>query len=716
MKLYVRGLCFALMLFCAVCQKRQALGAEVEMQRGSETEVEIYLEGSEQIYSYLGFLKADTNYIRLEDAVKKNSKNYQEILLEDRGGKELILLSARGAESKGLTLRIRVFGKRIGETQLLFQDGLFTNRNGQWIEDAELPNITVSVLPNPLEVTLLGTMGNAGWYTSTVKVRVQDKDAAVIWYDLGYGKERYTGPVLLSDENREIIISTDDGYGYTKYEKRQVWIDTTPPVFTVSREQSNWQRESVILTAQSLDDGSGVYTAGWAVSDSEEYAGEFAALEAGTEITMEKDGSWYLHLSGTDVAGNTGQVTYGPYRKDSVAPEVSFVNLQEGQIVEKVIVPEIKATDDRSGVNRITCCLDGQEWLSGEITGSGNHTFSVTVEDNAGNTTTESVAFYIHDPVEILVSAEDSCYTGEGVFSAKITYDGEPMVNREAEFYLNEESIGTGVTDENGEVCLRKPLLLAPQTAVVTVRTKAEEENFLLEGEGSTEFTIAPETAWVITTAERKMPQRDELRIWIASGELPDSRTGDITKAEWVISLYRLEDGEKVLTERVNLHPEEDGTAEYSFYPETGWYEVVTEAGENSYYAAPAQSLLTVVDRIEFAADAEKISLLFDLPQFGLYIRSDFIFRPEFTVNATAKLEIPGTGIILTENRLTDYVLEENGIVFYGSAVHPGDGAVYSYEICVGYGIFVDKIEVSLWKGTDKTQEKAYYYSWPEIN
>lgn len=77
-------------------------------------------------------------------------------------------------------------------------------------------------------------------------------------------------------------------------------------------------------------------------------------------------------------------------------------------------------------------------------------------------------------------------------------------------------------------------------------------------------------------------------------------------------------------------------------------------------------------------------------------------------------MRIPGTGITLTENRITDYELTTNGLVLYGKAVNPADGTVYCYEVRSGYtlGIFLNELEVLLWKGEDKTQEPVYQFEW----
>ena len=691
--------------------------AEVEVLRGEEAEIEVYLEGSEEIYSFFGTLEADTDYVLLQSLTEKNTMFYQSEQVAEDGSKVLLLLSSRGDGGNGLSLRLKVEGKRIGESVLSFTEGVYTDGAGQWLTGTSLSDIAVKVLPNPLNVLLSGTIGNGGWYTGAVKVTVEDKDAAEIWYTTGSGSNLYTAPFSLGDGEWVLTVTSDDGFGYKKEENINVFIDTVKPSLTISETTWDWQPEVISLTANALDEGSGIGSAGWAFSDEKNVCGSYSCFNEDMVVTMEEDGVWYLHLTAADVAGNIKNTVYGPYRKDSVAPEVSITNIYEGEVVEKRVVPEISASDDRSGIQSVSWVLDGEEWELGEVTGRGDHVLSVTVEDMAGNTATDTVSFTIYDPVEITVKAEDTHYTGEGLFYAEITYEGEALSGREAEFFLNGESIGTKTTDRKGRVWLQIPVEIAPQIAVLTVKTAEEDGNYLMAGEGSCEFIIHPEQAWLHTEVSPAVLYGEALTVDIMTGEMPDHRMGDLTKAEIYLSLYLIEeDGSRSLVEEAILHPEEDGLLFHEFYPETGLYELEVSFGEDSYYTGLKNVLYTAVYDIQASIDFTGGSLLLDLPQFGIYVRADITFSPEFALDVVTEVRIPGTGITLTENRLTDYDVTTEGLVLRGSAKNPKDGDAYCYEVRIDYSIggWIEEAEVTLWKGTDTAGEPVYHYLWPE--
>ena len=83
-------------------------------------------------------------------------------------------------------------------------------------------------------------------------------------------------------------------------------------------------------------------------------------------------------------------------------------------------------------------------------------------------------------------------------------------------------------------------------------------------------------------------------------------------------------------------------------------------------------------------------------------------------MDAQIEVRIPGTGITLTKNTITDYDITTDGLVLYGKAINPVDGYTYSYEVHTGYalGFLLDELETSIWKGEDKTQEPAYHFEW----
>lgn len=691
-----------------------AQAEEIEVLRGEETETEVFLEGSEEVYALFGDLESTADFVKLKSPEEENGMDYQALELKESGSSARLLLSNRGDYGYGLWLRLRVEGVRIGTGSVSLAETQMTDKNGEWLYGVKLPELAVKVLPNPLIVNLSGIQGNNGWYTSTVEVSIIDKDAAEIWYDTGSGKAVYTGPFTVYDGSTTLTVTSDDGYGYKKEETRWISVDTVKPSVTVSLREMDWQQEIIEVTAKSTDGTSGIADAFWSFSESKEEDSSGSRLDGEEVLVMEEDGSWYLHLWAEDKAGNETRAVYGPYRKDSVAPEICFENLHQGKLVEEGILPEIEVTDSCSGIKKIAYTLDGQEWSPAEITGKGKHSLVVTAEDLAGNTRTETIEFFIYDRIEVTASAGDTHYTGTASFSALVTYRGEPLPDAEAEFFVNGESLGVKHTDREGKAWMHLPMELSPQEAEFTVKVSQDEERFLLAGEDTDTFTVRPEKAWLLYGGSYSVWKGEPLYIYLETGELPDFRMGDITRAELLVELYRIEnDGSKTYVEEVCLTPDEWGVATHAFYPDTGLYELKISFTEDSCYTGQEILLHPAVFNIEAELDWDGGSLLLDLPHLGVYMNLGFTFLPP-TIEAEVEVRIPGTGITLTENKITGYDLTTDGIVLYGTAVNPADGAVYSYEVKTGYtmGFLLDELETSIWKGEDRTKEPVYHFAW----
>lgn len=699
--------------------------AEIAVLRGEEEETELILTGTEDVYSMYGELMAATDYVRLGEAGESLTDLYQAMKVAPDGGSAKLLLSSTGEyPEQGLKLKLKVKGVRIGTGTIRLADAQFTDAEGEWLEGVELQPITVQVLPNPLVISLSGTTGNNGWYVSPVQVTVADKDAEHIWYDTGDGKADYTGPFELQNGSWLLTVTSDDGYGYIKEEAAGVRVDMVKPSFGVSAGELSWQQEPIEVTAGSSDNGSGIAAAYWAFSESpEQYESLNAFLvEEGASpnevLSMETDGIWYLHLAAEDKAGNETEAVYGPYRKDSVKPEITFGNLYQEKLVEDGITPDITVEDGLSGIKKVTYLLDDEEWSLSEITGKGQHVLTVTAEDLAGNIHTESVTFSIYDSIQVDAMAEDTHYTGTASCSALVSYRGEPLEGAETEFFLNGESIGNGWTDSEGMVRIHLPVELDPQEAELRVTVSRDDGRFLLAAEDTCSFTIHPENAWLFYSGDYSVRNGDPFRVWLETGEFPDCRMGDITRAELKAELYKIEkDGSRTFTEEALLVPDERGVAAHEFYPETGLYELKVSFTEDSCYKGQEIVLHPAVYDIQAELEAEGGKLLLDLPHLGIYVRLVLTFLPP-TVEAEVEVRIPGTGITLTENRITDYDLTTDGMVLYGTALNPEDGCTYSYEIRSGYsvGLLLDELEVSVWKGADKTAEPVYHFEWSMEN
>ena len=698
-------------LLCAIALVimgyRQA-GAEtedgvIEVLRGEEEEVEIVLEGTEDIYALYGVLRGDTDYVSMIKPWKKISQGYQALALNESGEQGMLLLSRLGfSKGDGLHFRIRVQGKRIGTAVLTLSTPQYSTATGKWLKEVEFPEIMVNVLPNPLKVMVSGEERNAGWYVREPKVSVVDKDAAEIFYTLnGEAEQEYTAPFSVPDGEWEVSVRTDDGYGYKKEESVTVLVDTKNPVVTASKRSADWQKENIVVVLRATDSTSGVYSANWAASEGSEAAGTYKSFTDSVTCILEEDGIWYLHVFAEDVAGNTAERVYGPYQKDSVAPEISIGNIAQNEIITDRITPEI-GFYDYSGIEKTEYYLDGKVWEPSEITGRGKHTLTVTATDLAGNRAEKSVEFTIYDSLEVSCQAEDSHYTGMTLFTASVAYDGEPLAGRNVMFYVNGETAGAAVTDKHGRAALPYLIQLAPQEAVLTAEVAQEAENCYAETQAETTFLIAPEHAVIVYTGDLFTRNGDVLTMRVEAAELPDPEKGDIMKAVFDIVLsFVEEDGSRTVVDTRQLSPDENGVVSWEGSYDTGLYELCISFAENSWYQGNELILYPGVYEVQATWEEGAGQLLIDLPHVGIRMLAKLAFMPVPDLSAEVAVRIPGTGIVLTENAMDGWNLTEEGLTLTGKAWNPETGEVYRYQVNVefSYGLLMTKLEAFVWEG-----------------
>ena len=721
-------LCVAGMLVLGSSSEKVRADAEtepvvVEVVRGEEEEVTIPLYGTEGVYSLYGVLTGDEDYVILCSPKEKPEEGYQAFASEgDATGK--LLLSKLGMEQGDvMRLKLKVSGKRIGTTKLWLDTPQYVSYGGYWTEESGLPEVTIRVLPNPVRIFVHGVEGDNGWYVKVPEVLIEDKDAAIISYALDGGTmKKYTETFTVPDGAWTLKVRTNDGYGYIKEVTERIFVDGIAPAFSASRTQADWQNTPVEVSFLATDSISGVSMARWSVSESKEIPGEWNFLTMEQGYVIEEDGVYYLHLWARDVAGNEGEKVFGPYRKDSVAPELRIVNIQDNEGFTDGVLPEVEATDT-SGIKELNYTLDGAEWEPAEIHGRGKHTLTVTAEDMAGNVAEETVTFFIYDTLSVTCTAADTHYTGPGIFGAKVSYEGKPLAGRDVEFYVNEACVGTAKTGEDGVARLFCPVEAAPGTAHLTVRVAQDDARYFAETKVSSDFHVVPEAAVTMYTGDLFTKKGDALSMRLKVTELPDEWMGDITNAVYQMSLFFIEeDGSRTLVETWTLSPREDGVLAWEGTYETGLYELVIEDAEESFYKSSTVVVCPAVYDISAEWEDSTGTLLIDLPHLGVRILSKLEFSPKPALSAEVKLRIPGTGIVLTENEIESWDLSTEGLELNGRAVNPKDGEVCRYQIKAkfSFGLLVTGLEAYVWEGeapegdteTGEEEEPVYQFRW----
>jgi hypothetical protein len=245
----------------------------------------------------------------------------------------------------------------------------------------------------------------AGWYTGPATVTLTATDEGGVasteyQLDTATAWTAYTAPIGVSGDGTHTVRfrSTDTAGNVEATRSVEVKIDQTAPVTAATfapPSDGGWHAGAVPVTLTSSDAGSGVAKVEWSLD-----GGAWTPYSSPVDITG--DGTHELLYRATDAAGNEETLKSAIVKIDSVRPTLLVSGLADGQIYgdsEDVRVT-FQAVDPTSGVRSTVGTLDGTAYASNTLQAMfelplGLHELSVTATDNAGNTTTSSVRFFV---------------------------------------------------------------------------------------------------------------------------------------------------------------------------------------------------------------------------------------------------------------------------------------------------------------------------------
>lgn len=257
-------------------------------------------------------------------------------------------------------------------------------------------NITVDNTPPTSTGSLLGTVGNAGWYISSVVFQLSSVDATsgvrATYYKIGAGSwMTYTSPVTLSTSGNHIVsFYAVDRAGNTEGEQSlNLWLDAAAPSTSLGLSgpagDGGWYRGTVLATLSASDDASGVSTVRYALDGGAEQT-------YGGPVAISGEGQHTFNYRATDVAGNQETLRSANVGVDTVAP-VSHASLigspgNAGWYVGPVTVL-LGASDATSGVRATYYQINGSGYITAppalNLTVNGQHFIEHYGVDRAGN-------------------------------------------------------------------------------------------------------------------------------------------------------------------------------------------------------------------------------------------------------------------------------------------------------------------------------------------
>lgn len=347
--------------------------------------------------------------------------SYTGVELDALSGRLRVIYSRTGKQSGQSgdfsIMRLRFKSKIIGKTYVDIENAEVVDSTGKNITLSAKQGLEVNVLPNPLNIKLQGIEGNDGWYTSGVRVKIDDMDSKDIRYLLDGVEGTYTGPFSVGNPGlHSLVVTTDDGYGYIKEKEVQFKIDNIKPSASLAASAAEWQNTAVTLEPRFADEGGSQLKNSWyAWSNLTETPVEWISY-TGIHPVQQQEGIWYLHLKAEDGAGNVVVFHYGPYGIDKIPPELSAGPTDRGWDNTDVKVTPMYSDRGGSNIKDVMFAWktspdvsgDWNSYSSGDIVQpeDGIWYLDIKAEDNAGNVIIQNYGPYRIDKKAPVLSAE----------------------------------------------------------------------------------------------------------------------------------------------------------------------------------------------------------------------------------------------------------------------------------------------------------------------
>ncbi len=268
--------------------------------------------------------------------------------------------------SKILTLNLIII------LELIFLSSCATERKTEIIEK-DIP-MQVEDIDLPVSIEFKGGELSEGYYRTCVEVEL--KSAEILQYSTTQGRtwDEYIMPFRLCSTTPVMVRLKARPERYRMF---SVNIDLDPPEIVATihplPNELKWNNSDVTIIFQCRDNLSGVETCPSSQTIMEEGAGQVVSVKA------------------TDRAGNIAEYTH-VINIDKTPPEVSIGGIVDGR--QYYICENPRGSyiyrDALSGIKGSSFYIEG-----GNENGTGVFYYTVTVEDNAGNITTETLSYHV---------------------------------------------------------------------------------------------------------------------------------------------------------------------------------------------------------------------------------------------------------------------------------------------------------------------------------
>lgn len=266
--------------------------------------------------------------------------------------------------------------------------------------DKETPNIT-------------GVSQNSNtWTTGNITLTVTATDnVKVTEYKIGNGSWQTSNQfTVVANGTYELYAKDAAGNVSSAYSVTVSHIDRTAPTLTLSADPKVWTNQPITLTASAKDDQSGVAKYYFSTSGTAPKADASGWQDSPTYSGLKATGTWYCWAK--DKVNNISERAEIKIYYDAVAPTIKSFTADPSTWTNTDVVLTVSAGDEGgSKLHELPYSYDGGTWTSSTTyTAKTNGEHTVTVRDNAGNTSTAKVTAYIDrtDPTIDSLSATET--------------------------------------------------------------------------------------------------------------------------------------------------------------------------------------------------------------------------------------------------------------------------------------------------------------------
>jgi hypothetical protein len=250
---------------------------------------------------------------------------------------------------------------------------------------------------------------------------------------------------LSEDLHQFIITATDEENNITT--SSYIWTtDYTVPVALFSSTPEDIDNISSFgLDAEDTNKSAGI-TYEYSLDGGSTWTPASASLDLGLATDGSADGEYAIKVKATDAAGNTGSVVSYSWIYDATPPVIEVAGQPDALTTSTEVALCVEYTNTEPGEVTYGYTLDGSDVDSVSLTGlaDGSHSLVVTATDQAGNSSTSTVAWEVDTtpPGNLAVSKSNTAETLDFTLSSEDAHEVS---------YTWSLKDGTGAEVESGE-------------------------------------------------------------------------------------------------------------------------------------------------------------------------------------------------------------------------------------------------------------------------